>query len=63
MATTLHREVGHENGGPPVDPRPHSPTEGYVPQIPVKQKNGWKNSGAPWTYDCVPDLLWIEETK
>ena len=22
-------------------------------------KNGWKNSGAPWTYDCDPELLWI----
>jgi rhodanese-related sulfurtransferase len=24
-----------------------------------RMKNGWKNSGAPWTYDCDPDLLWI----
>jgi rhodanese-related sulfurtransferase len=23
-------------------------------------KNGWKNAGAPWTYDCDPALLWIE---
>ena len=26
-----------------------------------RMKNGWKNSGAPWTYDCEPDLLWIDE--
>lgn len=24
-----------------------------------RMKNGWKNSGAPWTYDGDPDLLWI----
>jgi len=24
-----------------------------------RMKNGWKNSGAPWTYDGNPDLLWI----
>ena len=24
-------------------------------------KNGWKNSGSPWTYDGDPDLLWIEK--
>ncbi len=23
-------------------------------------KNGWKNSGLPWTYDGDPSLLWIE---
>jgi len=23
-----------------------------------RMKNGWKNSGAPWTYDCDPGLLW-----
>jgi rhodanese-related sulfurtransferase len=23
-----------------------------------RMKNGWKNSGAPWTYDCDPALLW-----
>jgi hypothetical protein len=22
-------------------------------------KNGWKNSGSPWTYDVNPELLWI----
>jgi rhodanese-related sulfurtransferase len=25
-----------------------------------RMKNGWKNSGSPWTYECVTDLLWIE---
>jgi rhodanese-related sulfurtransferase len=24
-----------------------------------RMKNGWKNSGIPWTYDVNPDLLWI----
>jgi rhodanese-related sulfurtransferase len=24
-----------------------------------RMKNGWKNSGAPWTYDVNQDLLWI----
>lgn len=23
-----------------------------------RMKNGWKNAGAPWTYDCDPELLW-----
>jgi rhodanese-related sulfurtransferase len=23
-----------------------------------RMRNGWKNSGSPWTYDCDPDLLW-----
>lgn len=23
-----------------------------------RMKNGWKNSGAPWTYDVDPELLW-----
>ena len=23
-----------------------------------RMRNGWKNAGAPWTYDCRPDLLW-----
>ena len=26
-------------------------------------KNGWKNSGLPWTYDGDPDLLWIEDNE
>lgn len=24
-----------------------------------RMKNGWKNSGLPWTYEVNPDLLWI----
>jgi rhodanese-related sulfurtransferase len=28
-----------------------------------RMKNGWKNSGSPWTYDCDPDLLWIEGSR
>ena len=24
-----------------------------------RMKNGWKNSGAPWTYECDPALLWL----
>ena len=23
-----------------------------------RMKNGWKNSGSPWTYDINPDLFW-----
>ena len=23
-----------------------------------RMKNGWKNFGSPWTYDCEPTLLW-----
>ena len=23
-----------------------------------RMKNGWKNSGSPWTYDCDPALIW-----
>ena len=23
-----------------------------------RMKNGWKNSGSPWTYECDPELLW-----
>jgi rhodanese-related sulfurtransferase len=23
-----------------------------------RMKNGWKNSGLPWTYEVNPDLLW-----
>ena len=26
-----------------------------------RMKNGWKNSGARWTYECDPDLLWTPE--
>ena len=28
-----------------------------------RMKNGWKNSGAPWTYDCDTELLWLEESR
>ncbi|MEE4238466.1 MAG: hypothetical protein V2I51_17225 [Anderseniella sp.] len=24
-----------------------------------RTKNGWKNSGSPWTYEVQPGLLWI----
>ncbi len=24
-----------------------------------RMKNGWKNSGTPWTYECDPALLWL----
>ena len=24
-----------------------------------RMKNGWKNSGSPWTYDVNPELLWV----
>ena len=24
-----------------------------------RMKNGWKNSGSPWTYDVNPELLWL----
>ncbi len=28
-----------------------------------RMKNGWKNSGAPWTYDGDTDLLWLDEQR
>ena len=28
-----------------------------------RMKNGWKNSGSPWTYDCDTELLWLEEGR
>ena len=28
-----------------------------------RMKNGWKNTGLPWTYDVNPELLWISEKK
>jgi len=31
------------------------PTSAYYGK---RMKNGWKNSGAPWSYDCDPALLW-----
>jgi rhodanese-related sulfurtransferase len=24
-----------------------------------RMRNGWKNSGSPWTYDVNPELLWV----
>ena len=27
-----------------------------------RMKNGWKNSGAPWTYDGDQELLWMAES-
>lgn len=26
-----------------------------------RMKNGWKNSGCPWTYDLTPDRLFLSE--
>ncbi len=26
-----------------------------------RMRNGWKNSGSPWTYDVDPELLWLVE--
>ncbi len=26
-------------------------------------KNGWKNSGSPWTYDVNPELIWRSERQ
>ena len=28
-----------------------------------RMKNGWRNSGAPWTYDCDTELLWLDESR
>jgi len=28
-----------------------------------RMKNGWKNSGPPWTYEVDPDLLWISTRR
>jgi len=28
-----------------------------------RMRNGWKNSGSPWTYDVDPELLWLVEDK
>lgn len=36
---------------------PDSPDDGK------RMKNGWKNSGSPWTYDVNPELLWISPGK
>lgn len=26
-----------------------------------RTKNGWKNSGSPWTYDVDPEMLWTDD--
>ena len=26
-----------------------------------RMRNGWKNSGLPWTYDLSPQLCWLTE--
>ena len=26
-------------------------------------KNGWKNCGLPWTYDFLPELMWVSPQK
>ena len=28
-----------------------------------RMKNGWKNSGAPWTYDVNPELIWVSKRQ
>ena len=28
-----------------------------------RMKNGWKNSGLPWTYDVNPELIWISTRR
>lgn len=28
-----------------------------------RMKNGWKNSGSPWTYDVNPELLWLTKRQ
>jgi rhodanese-related sulfurtransferase len=28
-----------------------------------RMKNGWKNSGAPWTYDVNPELIWVSNRQ
>ena len=28
-----------------------------------RMKNGWKNSGSPWTYDVNPELIWVSTGK
>ena len=28
-----------------------------------RMRNGWRNSGSPWTYDVDPELLWLAEEK
>lgn len=26
-----------------------------------RMKNGWKNSGLPWTYDLNPNLMYLDQ--
>jgi len=28
-----------------------------------RMKNGWKNSGSPWTYEVNPELLWLTKRE
>ncbi len=28
-----------------------------------RMKNGWKNSGSPWTYEVNPELLWLSKSE
>jgi rhodanese-related sulfurtransferase len=28
-----------------------------------RMRNGWKNSGSPWTYDVNTELLWLDERR
>ena len=28
-----------------------------------RMRNGWRNSAAPWTYDCDTQLLWIQDGR
>jgi rhodanese-related sulfurtransferase len=28
-----------------------------------RMKNGWKNSGSPWTYEVDPELLWLTKPQ
>lgn len=50
--TNLYNIVDGMEGDKETDP-----TSSFVGQ---RMKNGWKNSGAPWTYDIDPDLFWVE---
>ena len=28
-----------------------------------RMRNGWKNSGSPWTYEVDPELLWLAKSE
>jgi rhodanese-related sulfurtransferase len=28
-----------------------------------RMRNGWKNSGSPWTYDVNPELIWLTKRQ